>query len=248
MLMSRRASARAVPRSSIWGPPAPASSTASRCRAASSCRGPRGRSCWWAPRRSRAFWTGTIARPVCSSATAPARWSSRHRRPAPGSAAPRCMATARRRRTSASRAAAPSIRRWVGVRRVLPITSRWTVPRCSSSPCLRWRMRRAKRSGRRACASRTSISSSRPGERAHHPRGRQALGSRSLEGLRRHRSIRQHVGGVDPDRPLRCAIARSCAAGRLARLRGVRWWHDLGSGDRGVVGLSELNLCCVGVP
>src|SRR5436190_13367203 len=34
-----------------------------------------------------------------------------------------------------------------------------------------------------------------PGERAHHRRRRQALGSRSLEGLRRHRSIRQHVGG-----------------------------------------------------
>src|SRR5207247_2171304 len=78
-------SARARRRCSTLRPRARGSSTDSRSRGGSSCRGRRGGSCWSAPRRSRAFLTGPIARRASSSGVVRARWSVN--RPPPAAAA-----------------------------------------------------------------------------------------------------------------------------------------------------------------
>src|SRR5438552_1955116 len=74
-----------------------------------------------------------------------------------------------------------------------------------------------------------------PGERAHHRSGREATRAGSREGLRRHRPFRQHLRGLDPHRAVRRAGARSCPAGRHARVRGLRRRNDLGRRRRGMV-------------
>ncbi|CAA9380335.1 MAG: 3-oxoacyl-[acyl-carrier-protein] synthase, KASIII, partial [uncultured Phycisphaerae bacterium] len=74
-----------------------------------------------------------------------------------------------------------------------------------------------------------------PGEPADHRQRDGQAGPQAGEGVRQHRQVRQHVGGVDPDRAGRGVARRAHQAGRRAGVRRVRRGADVG--ERGRAGV-----------